>query len=123
MKFFVRTTFVLIAALAAITTVGLAQTQKTQYPKQTQLPNPYRLVEDWPTLPTDMNGGHWGELIRADIDPKGNIWVFHRCFNTVPPGYATCVGRTDPPILKFSHKRNLNLARLPFDQKAGLKIT
>jgi DNA-binding beta-propeller fold protein YncE len=102
MKFFVRTTFVLIAALAAITTVGLAQTQKTQYPKQTQLPNPYRLVEDWPTLPTDMNGGHWGELIRADIDPKGNIWVFHRCFNTVPRGYATCVGRTDPPILKFS---------------------
>ncbi len=45
--------------------------------------------------------GTWGELIRADIDPKGNIWVFHRCFNTEPAGYATCVGRTDPPILEF----------------------
>ncbi len=48
-----------------------------------------------------MNGGHWGRLIRADIDPKGNIWVFHRCFNTEPAGYATCVGRTEPPISKI----------------------
>ena len=48
-----------------------------------------------------MNGGHWGELIRADIDPEGNIWVFHRCFNTEPAGYATCVARTEPPILEF----------------------
>jgi hypothetical protein len=23
----------------------------------------------------------------------GNIWIFHRCFNTVPQGSATCVGR------------------------------
>ena len=68
---------------------------------QTQLPNPYRLVEDWPTLPQHMNGGRWGELIRAELDPNGNIWVFHRCFNTVPAGSATCVGRSEPPILQF----------------------
>jgi hypothetical protein len=48
-----------------------------------------------------MNGGRWGELIRADIDPRGNIWVFHRCFNTEPAGAATCVGRSEPPILQF----------------------
>jgi hypothetical protein len=48
-----------------------------------------------------MNGGQWGELIRADIDRKGNVWVFHRCFNTVPAGTATCVGRSEPPILEF----------------------
>jgi hypothetical protein len=23
----------------------------------------------------------------------GNIWIFHRCFNTVPQGSAACVGR------------------------------
>ena len=89
-----RTKFTLIAVLAA-----LAHAQ--QYPKQMQLPNPYRLVENWPTLPQNMNGGRWGELIRADIDPKGNIWVFHRCFNTEPAGAATCVGRSEPPILEF----------------------
>src|ERR1700692_797694 len=92
----------LTAGLAWMATFGMvAQTQSPQRPKQMQLPNPYRLVEDWPTLPQNMNGGHWGELIRADIDPEGNIWVFHRCFNTEPAGYATCVGRPDPPILEF----------------------
>src|SRR4051812_29308091 len=48
------------------------------------LPNPYRLVEGWPTLLQSMNGGKWGELIRVTIDRKGDIWVFHRCFNNVP---------------------------------------
>jgi DNA-binding beta-propeller fold protein YncE len=99
-----RTRFVLLAALAAIPTFAVvAHTQQTQYPKPTQLPNPYRLVEGWPTLPKNMNGGHWGEVIRVHIDAKGNIWVFHRCFNTVPPGHATCIGRGDsnPPILEF----------------------
>src|SRR5712691_6691878 len=103
-----RTRFTLLALLPAIATFGLvAHTQQTQYPKQTQLRNPYRLVESWPTLPKNMNGGRWGELIRADIDPKGNIWVFHRCFNTEPAGAATCVGRTEPPILDFDPSGNL----------------
>jgi len=97
-----RTRFIPIAMFVAFTAfTPAARAQQTQYPKQTDLPNSYRLEEDWPTLPASMNGGHWGELIRADIDPKGNIWVFHRCFNTEPAGYATCVGRTDPPILEF----------------------
>ena len=102
MKFLRRTCFKPIALLAAIAAlVSAARTQEKQYPKQTDLPNPYRLVENWPTLPASMNGGHWGELIRADIDPEGNIGVFHRCCNSEPAGYATCVGRTEPPILEF----------------------
>jgi hypothetical protein len=98
----IRTRLALVGVLAAVATVGLvAHAQEAHYPKQTQLPNPYRLVEGWPTLPKSMNGGQWGELIRADIDPRGNIWVFHRCFNTEPAGFATCVGRSEPPILEF----------------------
>jgi len=97
-----RTRATLTGVLAAIAICGVAaHAQQTRYPKQTQLPSPYRLVENWPTLPRSMNGGRWGELIRADIDPKGNIWVFHRCFNTEPAGAATCVGRSEPPILEF----------------------
>src|SRR5467141_1770299 len=97
-----RTSFALTAALALSIAFGpAARAQQAHYPKQTDLPDPYRLVENWPTLPKSMNGGHWGELIRADIDPQGSIWVFHRCFNTEPDGYATCVGRTEPPILEF----------------------
>jgi DNA-binding beta-propeller fold protein YncE len=50
-----------------------------------------------------MNGGKWGEVIRVHVARDGNVWVFHRCFNTVPPGHATCIGRGDanPPILEF----------------------
>ena len=99
-----RTSFTFAAALAVITILGpVARAQQTQYPKPTELPNPYRLVENWPTLPQNMNGGHWGEVIRVHVDRRGNIWVFHRCFNTVPPGSATCInrGESNPPILEF----------------------
>ena len=50
-----------------------------------------------------MNGGRWGEVIRVHVAADGNIWVFHRCFNTVPAGSATCIGRgeANPPILEF----------------------
>src|SRR5437773_6246562 len=97
-----RMRFTLLAVYASIATFGVAaHAQQPQGSRQMQPPNPYRLVENWPTLPKNMNGGRWGELIRADIDPKGNIWVFHRCFNTEPAGSATCVGRSEPPILQF----------------------
>src|SRR6202167_6262029 len=92
--------FIFTVSAGAIITFGvLAQAQQSQYPKPNELPNPYRLVQGWPTLPASMNGGHWGEVIRVSIDRAGNIWVFHRCFNVVPPGSAT--GEANPPILEF----------------------
>jgi DNA-binding beta-propeller fold protein YncE len=88
--------------VAAIVILGAAAWAQP-YPKPTELPNPYRLAEGWPTIPKSMNGGHWGEVIRVHVHSDGNIWVFHRCFNTVPPGHATCLGRdaSNPPILEF----------------------
>src|SRR6266581_725692 len=93
----------LVALAMLLRPGGLGGAQETHYPKPTDLPNPYRLVEGWPTLPKSMNGGRWGEVIRVHVHGDGNIWVFHRCFNTVPPGHATCIGRGDsnPPILQF----------------------
>jgi hypothetical protein len=95
---------ILVVGAAAIAMFGVAgQAQQTRYAKPTELPNPYALVEGWPALPKAMNGGRWGEVIRVHVHGDGNIWVFHRCFNTVPPGHATCIGRGDsnPPILEF----------------------
>jgi len=95
-----------LAALAVVSALaGVAPAQETtQYPGPSQLPNPYRLVEGWPALPKSMNGGRWGEVIRVHLDAKGKVWVFHRCFNVVPAGSATCLGQgpANPPILVFS---------------------
>jgi DNA-binding beta-propeller fold protein YncE len=99
-----RFPFLLTMSAFVIAAVGLPlHGQQIGYPKPTELPNPYRLVEGWPTLPGSMNGGHWGEVIRVSIDRDGNVWVFHRCFAVVPPGSAVCLGshESDPPILKF----------------------
>jgi len=86
-----------VAALSAV------EAQQASFPKPTELPNPYRLVESWPILPASMNGGRWGEVIRVQLAPDHTIWVFHRCFNTVPAGSATCIGRgnANPPVLQF----------------------
>src|ERR1700751_859946 len=88
---------------AVVAVLGAAGAQQSQYTKPPQLPNPYRLVEGWPSLPANMNGGRWGEGLRAHVHSDGNIWIFHRCFNVVPPGSATCIGRgeANPPVLQF----------------------
>jgi DNA-binding beta-propeller fold protein YncE len=100
----IRTKFCFVAWTAVCALASVTRAQETRYPKPTELPNPYRLVENWPTLPKSMNGGQWGEVIRVHVDPRGNVWVFHRCFNVVPAGQATCIGRgpANPPILEFN---------------------
>lgn len=92
------------SAMFAAVCSGPLLTQSVQYPKPTELPNPYRLVVSWPMLPKSMNGGHWGEVIRVDVARDGYIWVFNGCFNTMPLGHATCKERAaaNPPILKFN---------------------
>lgn len=90
-----------------ITIAAAAEAQNDVAVKPSNLPNPYRLVEGWPTLPDTMKGPHghkWGEVIRVHLAPDGNIWVFQRCFNNRPAGEATCVnrGNANPPILEFS---------------------
>ena len=91
-----------VAVVIAVWSVNV-YAQQPSYPKPADLPNPYKLVEGWPTLPATMNGGRWGEVIRVHVARDGNIWVFHRCFNIVPPGSAICIGRgeANPPILQF----------------------
>jgi hypothetical protein len=101
MKFFVPA-----LALLVLTLIANAQTPRDAPVGKPTLPNPYRLVPDWPTLPATMkgpNGRKWGEVIRVHVAPNGNIWVFHRCFNDQPNGDATCLnrGEANPPILEF----------------------
>ncbi|MGD0237076.1 MAG: peptidyl-alpha-hydroxyglycine alpha-amidating lyase family protein [Syntrophorhabdales bacterium] len=108
-----RVRFGIIAAVAVA--IVLALTALTAFAQQgvpssakppNNLPNPYRLVTGWPTLPATMVGPHghkWGEVIRVHVAPDGNIWVFQRCFNDQPNGDASCLrrGQANPPILQF----------------------
>jgi hypothetical protein len=97
-------TLFMLAVVLATGVAVQAQQGQTAYPNPTDLPDPYRLVEGWPTLPQSMNGGRWGEVIRVHVAADGNIWVFQRCFNVVPAGSATCIqrGPANPPILEFN---------------------
>jgi DNA-binding beta-propeller fold protein YncE len=93
-------------SLVMLVSAGRAQAPSDARVSKPNLPNPYRLVSDWPTLPATMkgpNGRKWGEVIRVHAAPNGNIWVFHRCFNDQPNGDATCLnrGEANPPILEF----------------------
>jgi sugar lactone lactonase YvrE len=97
----------LVAGVAALSLACPASAQDLPDPRT--LPNPYRLDPSWPKLPQNMNGGKWGEVIRVHAEDNGNVWVFHRCFNNMPPGSAVCLNRgpQNPPILQFDHAGNL----------------
>lgn len=92
---------------AVVVSMTQAQDRIEKPAPKPELPNPYRLDPNWPTLPATMkgpNGTKWGQVIRVHVAPSGNIWVFHRCFNNKPAGDATCIGRgtQSPPILEFN---------------------
>jgi hypothetical protein len=64
MAYAARSGTVFIAGMFLVASLGAAaRAQSSQYPKPTELPNPYRLVEGWPTLPESTNGGRWGEVV------------------------------------------------------------
>jgi len=64
----VRLTFLaVVAAVSAYAQNNAAATNN--------LPNPYRAVENWTTLPANIQ---WAQVISVDPDAHGNIWVFHR---------------------------------------------
>jgi DNA-binding beta-propeller fold protein YncE len=98
-----------VIAVAALAATAQAQDAQLKPSDWTSLPSPYKLVPGWAKLPASMNGGHWGEVIRVSMAPDGNVWVFHRCFNIVPAGNASCAGRgpANPPLLEFDPNGNL----------------
>ena len=60
--------------------------------------NPYRVVENWAELP---DGLKFGQVMAVYPGPNDSLYAFHRC------GSNTCIGRTEPPILKFDRSGKL----------------
>ena len=63
--------------------------QNTERP---DLPNPYRTVANFVTMPP---GRTMGSTNAINVDVHGNIWVFERC------GANSCAESTVDPILQF----------------------
>ena len=72
-----------MATIAGLTaaSLGIAQTSAPT----NSLPNPYRSIENWGTLPA---GRAWGSTSAVAIDPDGtSVWVAERC-GEVPAAVA-----------------------------------
>ncbi len=79
--------------MAAAVVAGAAIAGTIASAQNNALPNPYRSIENWATLP---DGRAWGSTSAVDIDRDGtSIWVAERC------GANSCAGSTLAPILKF----------------------
>ena len=64
------------------------------------LPNPYRTVDGWASLP---NGRQMGAVGGVDVDPDGeHIWAIVRCDATDPERFGDeCLDSNLDPVLKF----------------------
>jgi streptogramin lyase len=72
---------------------GAIATAQTPVPPSNDLPNPYRTIENYFTLP---EGRTWGSTSAIEIDKDGrSIWVAERC------GANSCLNSNLPTILKF----------------------
>src|SRR5436190_9721632 len=100
--------------LLAILAIGSFSFAQTSAPTNS-LPNPYRSIENWGTLP---EGRTWGSTSAVDIDPDGtSIWVGERCGAFAPPSQMAqilasgkpfaCDGSKLDPILKFDSSGRL----------------
>jgi sugar lactone lactonase YvrE len=90
-----------IVAILAMAGFSAAQTSAPT----NVLPNPYRSIENWGTLP---DGRTWGSTSAVAIDPDGtSVWVGERCGESRPPSRVDpsqpfgCEGSKLDPILKF----------------------
>ena len=83
---------ILLAALLLVPAWRQAPPQQTAT-APVDLPNPYRTIDRWGTLPA---GRTWGGVTAVDVDRDGrSVWVLERC------GTMSCADSTRAPILKL----------------------
>ena len=90
MRDLIRTGFTRIAAIVAMLALFELATHAQS--------NRYRVVENWAQLP---DGLKFGQVMAVYPGPDGSIYAFHRC------GSDTCVGRTEPAVLRFDQSGKL----------------
>lgn len=84
------------SALAVL--AGPIVAQQGEGPKN-DLPQPYRTTRDWGELPPSIP--KWPAVTAIEPAPDGTVYVVERCFEN------SCVGRSEPPILKYNAQGRL----------------
>src|SRR6202046_5446859 len=88
----------LLVILAATALFPLAVYSENGAQPRNDLPNGYKTIRDWAQLPA---GTHWAAVTAVEVAANGDVYVIHRCNEN------SCVGRTEPPILKFDKSGKL----------------
>jgi len=91
----VATSAIVVVAAALL----LAQGVPPSSAPRNDLPQPYRTTRDWGELPPGT--AKWAAVTAVEAAPDGSIYVIHRC------AANSCVGRPEPPILKFDKNGKL----------------
>ena len=88
----------LLVILAATALFPLAAYSENGAQPRNDLPNGYKTIRDWAQPP---NGVPWAAVTAVEVAPNGDVYVIHRCNEN------SCVGRMEPPILKFNKSGKL----------------
>jgi DNA-binding beta-propeller fold protein YncE len=94
-----KSSLVATSALVMFAAVSLAQPLPPSSAPRNDLPQPYRTTRDWGELP--QGTAKWAAVTAIEAAPDGSIYVIHRC------AANSCVGRSEPPILKFDRNGKL----------------
>ena len=88
-----------LLACAALLTAGAPIVAQQAEGPRNDLPQPYRTTRDWGELPSSI--AKWPAVTAIEPAPDGTVYVVARCFEN------SCVGRSEPPILKFNAQGKL----------------
>jgi len=95
-----KSTLAAASAFVVLTAAGsFAQPPPPSNAPRNDLPQPYRTTRDWGQLPPGT--AKWAAVTAVEAAPDGSIYVIHRC------AANSCVGRSEPPILKFDKNGKL----------------
>ena len=88
----------LLLTLGSIAGWPLVTEAATGVQPSNDLPNGYRTIRDWAQPP---GGVPWAAVTAVEVAANGDVFVIHRCNEN------SCVGRSEPPILKFDKSGKL----------------
>src|SRR5712671_1038613 len=94
-----KSAFFVAVFAASVSLAASVRAQSRDAAPRNDLPQPYKTTRDWGQLPAGT--AKWAAVTAIEAAPDGSLYVIHRC------SANSCVGRPEPPILKFDQNGKL----------------